>query len=523
MRNILNFFIGVALVTGTAAVQAQTKDVSDILSEMSQYSTAPAAEKPAMAQPEETAPAQEADVDAMMEKSRTKMLGGDITEALKGFADVVTIDPENSLARMYLRTLQERDQRTMEVDGMAAVDAAWSTDLVLRSYTLADGASERMKLNDATGPVDVGTLFPQVEFPEDSSAIYQPKTDTIFVRNTPDNLAVLETMFETMGVLKKSAKQVEQIEIEAKFVEVSEGALEELGFQWNFDGAVGVGDVDVSDGAGGLFSKGLRGSPSAGAPAMPFLRNGDLGAGSSAASGNWSTFRFEDTFNQDPAALGLRYEGGDAFDLMISALDQTAGTDVLSAPRVVTRSGEEATLRVGELHYFPEVYEGDSAQATILNISYEDFEEKLLGVEMTVTPLVKEQDIMLQLNPRITELAGWRNYQLAPANSIYNHRQLDRASLFTHPEIVAKLPIFKKREIETEVTIANGSTIGMGGLINEKIVSYEDKVPVLGHLPLVGRLFRNEGERTEKRNLLIFVTAKMVEANGRVDTSRSFE
>jgi general secretion pathway protein D len=88
---------------------------------------------------------------------------------------------------------------------------------------------------------------------------------------------------------------------------------------------------------------------------------------------------------------------------------------------------------------------------------------------------------------------------------------------------VGRLPIYKSRSLEAEVTIADGSTIGMGGLINEKIEAFTDKVPVLGSLPLVGRLFRNEGERAVKRNLLMFVTAKKVDPSGRISTTRSFE
>ena len=55
-----------------------------------------------------------------------------------------------------------------------------------------------------------------------------------------------------------------------------------------------------------------------------------------------------------------------------------------------------------------------------------------------------------------------------------------------------------------------------GGLISEKILSFEDKVPLLGDIPFMGRLFRNEGSRNIKRNLLIFVTATIVEPNGQV-------
>jgi general secretion pathway protein D len=65
------------------------------------------------------------------------------------------------------------------------------------------------------------------------------------------------------------------------------------------------------------------------------------------------------------------------------------------------------------------------------------------------------------------------------------------------------------------VTVADGSTVGMGGLIYDKVETFKDKVPVLGSIPLVGRLFRSEGERSVKRNLMIFVTATQVDVNGR--------
>jgi len=112
---------------------------------------------------------------------------------------------------------------------------------------------------------------------------------------------------------------------------------------------------------------------------------------------------------------------------------------------------------------------------------------------------------------------------VAPSNSAYTFVQEDIAETFTHDAITARLPIYRVREIDTEVTIADGATIGMGGLINEKVEAFEDKVPVLGSLPLVGRLFRSEGERAIKRNLLMFVTARKVEPTGRISSARSFE
>lgn len=266
--------------------------------------------------------------------------------------------------------------------------------------------------------------------------------------------------------------------------------------------------------------------------ALPFSRQGEMGDGRVApnrgvgsALGEWTTFRFDETFSSDADTMELNWNNqpGREVDVVISALSQASGTDVLSSPRIVTRSGETARIRVGQLHYFPEIYEVGADQGTILHVKYEDFIETLLGVELEVTPRVDGDQITMRLNPVIRDLAGWRNYHIAAADSSYTHHQgLMRMQYLHDRPIEAKLPIFNMRRIDTEVTIADGSTIGMGGLINEKTESFKDKVPVLGSMPLIGRLFRSEGERSVKKNLLIFVSAKTVDPSGRINTARSF-
>jgi general secretion pathway protein D len=76
-------------------------------------------------------------------------------------------------------------------------------------------------------------------------------------------------------------------------------------------------------------------------------------------------------------------------------------------------------------------------------------------------------------------------------------------------------PIFKVRSISTSISIYNGATVVMGGMITEVRKANNDKVPFLGDIPYLGRLFQNKAERSEKRNLLIFVTARLVDPAGR--------
>ena len=76
-------------------------------------------------------------------------------------------------------------------------------------------------------------------------------------------------------------------------------------------------------------------------------------------------------------------------------------------------------------------------------------------------------------------------------------------------------PFFPVRSLATTVEIYNGSTVVMGGMITEERYSEEDKIPILGDIPLLGRLFRYQYEQSEKKNLLIFVSARLVDPAGR--------
>jgi len=77
-------------------------------------------------------------------------------------------------------------------------------------------------------------------------------------------------------------------------------------------------------------------------------------------------------------------------------------------------------------------------------------------------------------------------------------------------------PFFHVRSVQTQLSVYNGATVVMGGLITEDRKTMEDKIPFLGDLPFLGRLFRSRSEQSIKRNLLVFVTARLVDPAGRV-------
>jgi general secretion pathway protein D len=78
-----------------------------------------------------------------------------------------------------------------------------------------------------------------------------------------------------------------------------------------------------------------------------------------------------------------------------------------------------------------------------------------------------------------------------------------------------EMPVFSKRSVNTSLTIYDGYTVAIGGLMREDVQNVEDKVPILGDIPFIGRLFQSKSENRIKSNLIIFVTAQIIDATGR--------
>jgi general secretion pathway protein D len=209
---------------------------------------------------------------------------------------------------------------------------------------------------------------------------------------------------------------------------------------------------------------------------------------------------------------------------MLRALSQKTGSDLLSAPKVTVLSGDLATITVAQELRYPQRYSdiepevgsgsslaggsGGSAGVVIAAGTPQDFTVRNVGVELSVTPRVEDDDysITLDLHPMVTEFDGFVEYG-GPSIAISSGRQVSVPSGFYQP-------IFSVREVKTRVTIWDGATVVMGGLTREEVKEVNDKVPFLGDIPLFGRLFQSKGESTQKRNLLIFVTANMVSPGG---------
>jgi general secretion pathway protein D len=336
--------------------------------------------------------------------------------------------------------------------------------------------------------------------------------------------------------------EVRQVQIEAKFMEVQEGALEELGVNWNV-----AQKLTQHSGAQTSYRTNSRSlanvfSTSSSSPQGSIVRPALVGKISetidedgkpvTTANAALETLPIVNNAPQLPGSANLA-AGANAlatitgiigeFDVnaVVRALAQRQGTDLLSAPRVTVLSGNPANITVAQEMRYPQSFGqtqsqvgtgsangGGSAGVAITAGTPQEFTARNVGVELKVTPTVEDDDfsISLDLNPKVTEFDGFVEFG-GPSIAISGGTTVTVPSGFYQP-------IFSVRDISTKVTIWDGATLVMGGLTREEVKKVNDKVPLLGDLPLIGRMFRSKGVSAQKRNLLIFVTANLVNPSG---------
>ncbi|MFO7821857.1 MAG: type II and III secretion system protein, partial [Lentisphaeria bacterium] len=327
-----------------------------------------------------------------------------------------------------------------------------------------------------------------------------------------------------------------------KFVESNQEDLEGLGMQWRMLDGVGSQDADFQikpegfDGAAiseiypTEFKTYISGYTEDGTPINSFLEDeqGDriptgydtvtrptAGVFNSTMSSGVRTVSNALSAGGDSGVLGMSMVLG-AMELssLIHAIDQTKSSDVLSAPKITTTSGNTAIIRMVQERYFPESWDnpeldsstGDNDSTTSLTPPAPEFgAPRDIGVILEVTPQVESDGytIGLDLRPQVLEFLGYDT----SFNTVANVGGGD-------VEFKYNMPIIAARTIQTKIILYDGETVVLGGMIKEQVKSFNDKIPILGDIPLLGRLFKNEGESVVKRNLLIFVTARLVDPAG---------
>ncbi|MDB6134469.1 MAG: type and secretion system protein [Verrucomicrobiales bacterium] len=378
-----------------------------------------------------------------------------------------------------------------------------------------------------------------VDFPEGATATFSPGTSRLVVRNSLEQLDNVETVIDQM--FKQSVKQVF---ITTKFVEVTQRNTDELGFDtligaFNLgsSGVFGSGGTTGNAGANSDFpfidqngtttganpiSRGLRfGSEALSNNAIDALIAGGTSTGATAVS---------------PGAFALAGVFTDPqFQIVMRALSQKKGVDLMTAPSVIARSGQRSKVEVIREFPYPTEFDppqipqtfgggggslfgGDSGGGggsfPVTPTTPQSFEFKNTGVTMEVEATVADDGYTIDLNlaPEVIEFEGFINYGSPIQTTSQNALGQNETLILTDNKILQ--PVFATRKLATQVMIWDRQTVGIGGLIREDVQSVEDKVPLFGDIPFLGRLFRTKSEEHFKKNLMIYVTGTLIDPQG---------
>ncbi len=350
-----------------------------------------------------------------------------------------------------------------------------------------------------------------IVFPDGGTAVYYPESGILQVRNTQDQLEIIE------AIALAQTEATYMVDVEVKLVEISQNDINELTFNYaldtpNFPYANTLFDYVPTNAMGVPNGKvaaesALRGSQGFDVSSLDAL----LGANSAPIP---NVFNISGTVTNQ------------VFNMVITSLSQKKSFDLLSSPSVRVVNAGEATINVTRTFFYPvefdppetvqqlastgvTVSDDDNGPPTVIPAFPTEFETRDLGVKLTVKPQIgaDNKTIDLALFPEVTEFDGFINYgtqifiSSASGSTILN-------------ENVINQPVFSTRRVNTRVFVEDGYTVVLGGLIRDDVQIIDDKVPFLGDLPLLGRLFQSKAEETRKTNLLIFATCKIYLNNG---------
>ena len=321
---------------------------------------------------------------------------------------------------------------------------------------------------------------------EDGSGIsYDPESGRLTMRNTKENHERLADRIKELDV------PAAMVLVEAKMMEITMSAMEELGFDWSltYDGS---------------------------AHNKKFISSGKMPYGQIYSRSSDTTNVLINNLNLIPNAGGSRNIN---LFLTIRAIDRAERSEVVTMPRLIALSGQSASLSIGDERSFPSDY--DDAEVEINSngntFTYTppnpDFEKEQVGMQFNITPTVYNyRTINVNFNTQIKKFIGWSNYDYTIKIGKMFESIANTSSENIQPK--EKMAEFADRRIITQVDVYDGESVVIGGVLQDETSKVDDKYPLLGDLPLIGRLFTDRSNSSSKTNLMVFVTARIIGGDG---------
>ncbi|EKT4503951.1 type II secretion system secretin GspD [Pseudomonas plecoglossicida] len=280
---------------------------------------------------------------------------------------------------------------------------------------------------------------------------YEEGTNAVVMVGPDSELAAYRAIVEQLDIRRA------QVVVEAIIAEVSDSSAQELGVQWLFaDEKFGAGIVNF--GSNGVNIASI--------------------AGAAASGDNEALGDLLSTTTGATAGIG-HFGGGFNFAMLINALKGKSGFNLLSTPTLLTLDNAEASILVGQEVPFV------TGSVTQNNANpYQTIERKEVGVKLRIKPQINvDNSVRLDIVQEVSSIA-------------------DTSS--------ASDVITNKREIKTKVMVEDNGLVILGGLISDELSTSNQRVPLLGDIPYLGRLFRSDATRNAKQNLMVFIRPRIL-------------
>jgi len=367
------------------------------------------------------------------------------------------------------------------------------------------------------------TVATLVEAAAGGKIVIDARTNSIVITERPSRMKRIRPVIDQLD------RPTDQVMIESKFVEISNNDIKNIGVNWSSlsgynvtatPGSQGIYTYQNTYGSGVQTSSGVNGGTtntsgtngatnlSSGSTASNTVTTtngvatstGNTGTNSSISNTSGSTLNnainsattLANTLSTTGAAQNAisAVFSADQFRLVLSALQQLNSAKIVSNPTIVTLNNSEASINVGQQYPIPN-YQFNQQTGTfeVAGFNYKD-----IGIILKVTPQVNARGfIKLTLAPEVSQNQGTTSFGGASGASI---------------------PIIGTRKAITQVSLKDGYTMGIGGLISTNFNKGTNKIPILGDIPVIGYLFKQDSRNDTVDNLVIFITAKTISAEG---------
>lgn len=391
-----------------------------------------------------------------------------------------------------------------------------------------------------------------ISFPDGANATLSG--GTLVVTNTPSNLDAISQIVD-------SAAKTEPVLVcvTVTTIRATHNGLNELTVDWLL-GNIGFGSTGWIPGTDTLnFGGGTQGNggnlgdmtlPPGQATSNPVTagnRSGDEATYSDSIDGlidatNKGT-RFNKIARRGAGIFGVtRVFDNSSAQALIRGLSQKKGVDVMTAASTVTRNGQASSVRVVREIMYPEAYEppelpnsvgqdnnnfnnnggGNSGPPpfAVTPSHPTDFTMREVGVVLEVTPTADADNrfVDVTLNPSIVAFDGFVNFG-SPINAPTTVSATGLVNPFSSQAVEVSpnrilMPVFSKQQVATSLHVADGATIAIGGLIEDRIQKVDDRTPILGNIPLVGRLFQSKVDQKASTAVIFLVHVKLIDPTG---------